>query len=211
MPHIDICTPQKAPPASRAVYKEFYTVMNFPSAPNFILTQGHSPAVARGTWDLVRNVLVAGELPRWIKEMMFVAISHDRKCRYCAAAHIACCRVLKIDPEWIELSAGNVDLIPDPKLRDMMVFAVKCSRAPQSLQGADYEALRMHGLSEAEILEIVSMAALAVYANILADATGMEEDSMFLSVVAGSDDVLQQGASSPLERREARQPGRRAG
>ena len=58
--------------------------MSFPSAPNFIMTQGHSPTVARGTWEVVRNVLVSGEIPRWTKEMMFVAISKDRACRYCS-------------------------------------------------------------------------------------------------------------------------------
>ena len=80
------------------VYTEFYTQMRFASAPIFITTQGHSPTAARGTWDLVRGILVNGELARWIKEIMFVAISHDRSCRYCRAAHIACCRMLKVDP-----------------------------------------------------------------------------------------------------------------
>jgi len=179
MPHIQICTPEKATKEVLAVYEEFYTRMQFPSAPNFIMTQGHAPAVARGTWDLVRNVLVTGELPRWIKEMMFVAISYDRNCRYCAAAHVACCRMLKVDPEWIELAARSSDAIPDPKLREMMLFALKCARDPQSLTTGDYAGLRSYGLSDNEILEIISMAGLAVYANILADATGMEADAMF--------------------------------
>src|SRR5689334_25403535 len=153
--------------------------MQFPSAPNFIMTQGHAPTVARGTWDLVRNVLVAGELPRWIKEMMFVAISSERNCGYCAAAHTACCQMLKVDPEWLELAAGDATAIPDAKLRDMLLFALRCARDPQSLAAGDYARLRSHGLSTEEILEIVGMAALAVYANILADATQMEADEMF--------------------------------
>jgi uncharacterized peroxidase-related enzyme len=179
MPHIPICPPELASKEALAVYEEFYTRMQFPSAPNFITTQGHSPAVARGTWDLVRNVLVSGELPRWIKEMMFVAISYDRNCRYCTAAHIACCRMLKVDPEWLELAARSTAAIPDPKLREMMLFAIKCAREPQTLEASDYTRLRSHGLSDKEILEIISMAGLAVYANILADATGMEADEMF--------------------------------
>ena len=179
MPHIPLCSSAEASQEVLAVYEEFHTQMQFPSAPNFIMTQGHSPTVARATWDLVRGVLVSGELPRWIKEMMFVAISHERACGYCEAAHIACCRMLKVDPEWIRLAAGNVTRIPDPKLRDMMLFALKCARLPQSLTAHDYSTLRSHGLSNKEIVEIISMAALAVYANILADATGMEPDAMF--------------------------------
>ena len=60
----------------------------------------------------------------------------------------------------------------------MILFAVKCSRDPQSLIEADFERLRLQGLGQSEIVEI-SMSALAVYANIAADATGMDADDMF--------------------------------
>jgi len=179
MPHIPICNTSEASREARAVYEEFHTLMQFPSPPNFITTQGHSATVTRGTWDVVRSVLVSGDLPRWIKEMMFVAISHERGCKYCTAAHIACCRMLQVDPELIRLATGNASLIPDAKLRDMMLFALKCARAPQSMVAHDYAVLRRHGLANGEIVEIISMAALAVYANILADAAGMEDDPMF--------------------------------
>ena len=75
MAHLEIVQPTQAPKEVQAVYEEFHRRMSFPSPPNFIMTQGHSPTVARGTWELVRNVLVSGEIARWMKEMMFVAIS----------------------------------------------------------------------------------------------------------------------------------------
>ena len=37
-------------------------------------------------------------------------------------------------------------------------------------------------LTNAEIVEVISMSALAVYANILADATGVADDEMFQTV-----------------------------
>jgi alkylhydroperoxidase family enzyme len=64
----------------------------------------------------------------------------------------------------------------------MILFAVKCSRDPQSLTGEDYDVLRGHGLQQSEIVEIVGMSALAVYANIIADATAMEPDEMFQTI-----------------------------
>ena len=75
MPHIPILPPEQAPKDVNAVYEEFYRRMSFPSPPNFIMTQGHSSTVVRGTWEMVKNVLVMGVIPRWQKEMMFVAIS----------------------------------------------------------------------------------------------------------------------------------------
>jgi len=179
MPNIPILLSIHASKESQAVYHEFHTKMDFPSAPNFIMTQGHSPTAARGTWEAVRNVLVTGEIPRWTKEMMFVAISADRKCKYCTAAHVACCRMLGVTSLTLEQLAGDVSSIADPRLRDMMLFALKCSRHPQSLTAEDFDRLRHHGLKHSEIVEIIAMSALAVYANIMADATAMEADSMF--------------------------------
>src|SRR5215216_4496438 len=102
MPHIPLLSPHEAHKDVQTVYKEFHSRMDFPSPPNFIMTQGHSRTVARGTWEVVRNVLVTGETPRWIKEMIFVAISKERGCQYCTAAHIACCRMLGVSPELLE-------------------------------------------------------------------------------------------------------------
>jgi uncharacterized peroxidase-related enzyme len=179
MAHVPLMPPTEASPEAQVVYEEFYRRMAFPSPPNFIMTQGHSPTVARGTWELVRNVLVTGEIPRWAKEVMFVAISNDRHCRYCSAAHLACCRMLGVNPETLERMVRDVYSIPDIKLRDMVLFAIKCSRNPQSLVEADFESLRAHGLKQSEIVEMIAMSALAVYANILADATAMDDDEMF--------------------------------
>ena len=182
MPHFPIVKPSEASDDVKGVYDEFHRRMSFPSAPNFIMTQGHSSTVARGTWELVRNVLVSGKLPRWTKEMMFVAISKDRQCRYCTAAHIACCRMLGVTPAALAALENNINSLSDPKLRDIIVFAVKCARDPQSLTEQDYAQLRNHGLNESERMEIVAMSALAVYANIIADATAMDQDEMFATI-----------------------------
>jgi uncharacterized peroxidase-related enzyme len=161
------------------VYHDFQRRMGFPAAPNFIKTQGHSLAAARGTWGLVQNVLVGGLLPRTLKEMMFVAISQSRNCRYCEAAHMACCRMLGIDPSALSELVSNVTDISPPKVREIILFGLKCARDPQSLTQDDFEGLRLQGLGPSEIMEVIAMAALAVYANTIADATGMPADAMF--------------------------------
>ena len=45
--------------------------------------------------------------------------------------------------------------------------------------------LRATGLGQSEILELIAMSGLAVYANIMADATKMEADRIFSSVSQG--------------------------
>ena len=168
-----------APPEVRSLYADFQRRMGFPAAPNFIKAQGHSLAVARGTWGLVSNVLVGGVLPRTIKEMLFVAISHDRQCRYCDAAHVACCRMLGVDPATIAAVVEELDQVQPEATRAILAFGLKCARNPQSLEVGDFDSLRQVGLGDAEIVEVISMSALAVYANILADATAIPDDAMF--------------------------------
>jgi uncharacterized peroxidase-related enzyme len=153
--------------------------MEFPAPPNFIKVQGHSSRVVQGSWDLVRNVLVSGRISRYIKEMIFVAISKDRNCRYCDAAHIACCRMLGTDPKLLDSLVYNIGGMSDHKTRDMILFAIQCSRDPQKLSEADFKKVRDHGLGHSEILELIAMSGLAVYANIMADATAIEADGMF--------------------------------
>lgn len=179
MPKISVVPPDAAPPDVRDIYVDFQRKMGFPEAPNFIKAQGHSADVARGTWGLVENVLVRGSLPRSLKEMMFVAVSKDRNCRYCEAAHLACCRMLGVEAATLNDLAGDLESVTPLKTRDLLKFAVKCSRNPQSIGEADFATLRAHGLSQSEILEAIAMSALAVYANTMADATGVEADQMF--------------------------------
>jgi uncharacterized peroxidase-related enzyme len=179
MAHLPTLEQQFAPKEVVEVYHDFQRRMGFPAAPNFIKTHGHSLAAARGTWGLVQNVLVGGVLPRTLKEMMFVAISQARDCRYCIAAHLACCRMLGVEPGALEQLVSKVTDMSPPKVRDIILFGLKCARDPQSLTDKDFEALRAHGLAQSEIMEVISMAALAVYANTIADATGMPADDMF--------------------------------
>src|SRR5258705_13542980 len=73
MPHISPVSQDEASQETKDVYADFARRMLFALPPNFIKTQGHSATVARATWDLVRGMLVSGQIPRWIKEMMFVA------------------------------------------------------------------------------------------------------------------------------------------
>ena len=70
----------------------------------------------------MRNVLVTGKIERWIKEMVFAAISQDRNCHYCTAAHLACCRMLGVDPAFLNSLVRDVNSLTDAKLRDMILF-----------------------------------------------------------------------------------------
>ena len=102
-----------------------------------------------------------------------------RRASHCEAAHLACCRMLGIEPAALTKLVTNATQITPPKVRDIILFGVKCARDPRSLTADDFGGLRQHGLGTSEIMEVIAMAALAVYANTIADATGMAADEMF--------------------------------
>lgn len=179
MPRVPTLEALEADDATRDLYEDFQRRMGFPAPPNFIKTQGHNLDVARGTWGLVQHVLVGGALPRSLKEMIFTAISQDRGCQYCEAAHLACCRMLGVDEETMDRLLEDAASLSPERIRDILLFGLKCARSPQALEEADFASLRRHGMNHEEILEVIAMSALAVYANTIADATGMEPDRMF--------------------------------
>ena len=113
------------------------------------------------------------------RKWFFAAISKDRNCHYCTAAHLACCRSLGVDPAFLN-SLVRAYSLNDVKVRDMLLFGLKCFRDPKVYPNR-YACWR-HGLGHPEILELIAMSGLAVYANIMADATGMEADSPFASL-----------------------------
>ena len=65
MAFVSILKPDDASIETRTVYEEFYRRMSFPAPPNFIMTQGHSPTVAKGTWGVVKNHFIARQYGRF--------------------------------------------------------------------------------------------------------------------------------------------------
>ena len=87
--------------------------------------------------------------------------------------------MLGVKGETINQLVNDIRDIMDPTLRNTLLFAVKCSRDPQSLTTEDFDSLRRGSITQSQTVEIIAMSALAVYANIIADATAMEPDEMF--------------------------------
>jgi uncharacterized peroxidase-related enzyme len=167
---------EAASEATKRIYKQILDVKHLRSVPNFFKTLAKSPAVLEGTWNVYRNVSTQGSISEVLKEMMFVAISAAKKCTYCEAAHLAFCRILKVDPETCSNLVNNLDAIRPDRTRDIIRFSVKAGTDPQGLTDADYGVLKRHKIEESEIIEIVAMSAFATYAITVADALKLDVD-----------------------------------
>ena len=176
MAKFSIVADATASEATHRIYKQILDVKHLRFVPNFFKTLANSQAVLEGTWSVYRHVSTRGSISEVLKEMIFVAISAAKKCEYCEAAHLAFCRILKVDPETCINLVNNLDGVRPERTRDIVRFGVKAGTDPKGLTDADYDALRRHGINENEIIEIVAMAAFAMYAITIADALKLEVD-----------------------------------
>ena len=165
------------------VFSAFRTTKGTPFVPNFFKTLANSPTVAQGTWNVYRDVGHYGKVPKSIKEMLFVAISQARNCKYCEAAHLAICRLFGVDRETLETLTRDLNALKPGRTRDVIRFGIKVALTPQAVAQADYDGLRDHGLTDEEIVEVIGMAAFSVYATIVADSTRVEIDSGFTQII----------------------------
>jgi uncharacterized peroxidase-related enzyme len=165
-----------APKETNRIYKQILSVKHLRFVPNFFKTLANSPAVLEGTWNVYRNVSTRGSISEVLKEMIFVAISAAKKCTYCEAAHLAFCRILKVDPETCNNLVNNLDALRPDRTREIIRFSVKAATDPKGLTDADYDTLKKHKIEESEIIEIVAMSAFAMYAITIADALKLDVD-----------------------------------
>jgi uncharacterized peroxidase-related enzyme len=171
------------------VFAEFRRTKGTAFVPNFFKTLAHAPAAMEGTWNVYRDVGNRGLLPTALKEMVFVAISAARNCQYCTTAHLAFCALLGVDAATLSLVDTNIDAIEPQRTREVLRFAVHCATNPGSLTPADYEVLRSHGITEAELVELVAMAAFSVYAIIVADVLKVDIDTGFHAILQEAKDA----------------------
>jgi uncharacterized peroxidase-related enzyme len=176
MAKFKIIAEEAASDTTNQIYKQILKVKHLRAVPNFFKTLANSPAVLEGTWTAYRNVSTRGSIPEVLKEMIFVAISAAKNCAYCEAAHIAFCRILKVDAETCKNLVSNVDGIQPERTRDIVKFGLKAGISPQDIDDADYKILKRHGIDEAGMIEIVAMSGFAVNAITIADALKLDVD-----------------------------------
>jgi uncharacterized peroxidase-related enzyme len=168
------------------VYAEIRETLGISFVPNFFKTLANSPTSLRATWEAYRNNSWRGTVPTVLKEMMFVAISTARDCRYCEIAHLAFCKQLGADQETRLSLVENLDALVPRRSGDVVKFAVKAAMTPAAIDGTDYKLLHDHGISDAEVAEILAMTAFSMYATTLADSLHLSVDAEFEQILAAT-------------------------
>ncbi len=149
-----------------------------PSPMNWFTSQSERPDIMAATFAFGRGILMAGQLPPTIKQMIVVRISTLNNCTYCRFTHRQALRALDVPDEVIDSITTGLDLskVP-PQQRAVLLFASKASQNAQDLTDKDFEELRDYGLSDGEIIEVVMTAALTDFINTWSQTSGIVIDS----------------------------------
>jgi alkylhydroperoxidase family enzyme len=93
-------------------------------------------------------------------------------------SHEVTCRTLGIDEETLAQLVEDLGAVNPLRVKAIIEFALKAAKHPQELVAEDYEYVRDQGVSDEEIVEIILIAAVGVFSDILADSLKIEVDAI---------------------------------
>jgi uncharacterized peroxidase-related enzyme len=148
------------------------------STPNIFLTFAHSPAVfdfyLSGSGALSGSSLSAG-----LREQIAVAVAGVNNCDYCASAHTAIGKSLKVSEA--ELDQNLHAKSADTKTQAALDFAIKIVKLQGKLSDDDLKSIKTAGYNEAEILEILAVTCFNIFTNYFNHLTETEIDFPLVS------------------------------
>ena len=161
------------------LFNNIKEVVEIPFVPNIYKSVAAAPNALAGTWDVVRNVFLQTSLPKSLASMIMFSIAAARNCQYCSAVHQVTCKTLGVEEETLSALQDDLSAVAPERVQAIVLFAQKCALNPQELTAGDYDKVREHGVSDEEIIEVVSLAALGNYLDTVADALKVPVDSVF--------------------------------
>ena len=150
--------------------------------PNVFITLAHRPDEFRAFFAYHDALMLreASGLSKAEREMIVVATSGVNHCQYCVVAHGAILRIYAKNPQiadQVAIDHRKADITPRQKA--MLDFAVKLARTPETVEDADYRALREHGFGDEDVWDIGAITAFFALSNRMAHLIGMRPNDEF--------------------------------
>ncbi len=154
-PFIDLVAVEKATGARKGVYDELERIRGKGRVSNLFKAYSAFPALAHANLKRLMALLGEGVLSVKFKEAVMTALAEINRCDYCVSFHATALRnagasdaevdaALDFDPAKIGLS---------PKEQALFEYAIKANGDPHGITRDDIDVLRVHGVTDAEIVE----------------------------------------------------------
>ncbi len=109
------------------------------------------------------------------RELIAAYVSRINHCRYCHGVHAATAERLGIEEGTIRRIFDDLESAPVPeKMKPVLRYALKLTRAPDSVTEADAEAVLEAGWTETALYHVVAVTALFNFMNRLVEGLGIE-------------------------------------
>lgn len=158
MSRIPIVTDDDASPAAAELFSAIKSKVGM--VPNLYRVLANEPAALAATLS-VGEALSDGAFDAKTREAIALTVAGANGCDYCASAHTAISRNLKVSDE--EVSLRLIGQSNDARLSAILAFATAVVEQKGRVSDADLDAARNSGLTNGEIVETV----VNVVANIL--------------------------------------------
>jgi alkylhydroperoxidase family enzyme len=178
---------QDASEEVKAIYDETMKEMGIPFVLNWFKCQGNSPILLKGNWEKLKSVLLRGDVPMVLKQMIIYNISKERGCNYCTQAHgifaDSMSKALTDEDDFKITDNLGSDIIPN-SYKVAVRVVTKAALRPQYMVDQDFEDLVVEGYSRSEIQELLAHADLVNMLNTIADISGIKIDNELTEVRA---------------------------
>ena len=146
----------------------------FGTVPAMFKTVANSPAALTSMWAAFGAFGSSSSLGAALGEQIAVAVANRNSCEYCLAAHSALGRKAGVSRD--AMAAAQIGQSDDPRTAAILAFALKLVEERGQLAADDVEALRGHGVTDEQIVEIIAQVALNLFTNYINVALAVPVD-----------------------------------
>jgi uncharacterized peroxidase-related enzyme len=183
---LDMPNEHTLPEDIQAIFAQMRAKPGF--VPNVYQAYSLRPQQLRGFMALYDAIMTeASGLTKAEREMIAVAVSAQNHCFYCLTSHGAVLRIRAKDEVLADTIAANYRAANlSPRQRAMLDLAVKITADSATVSDQDIAALRDHGFTDEDIMDIIQTAALFNYSNRVASALDLRPNREYHSMARGN-------------------------
>jgi uncharacterized peroxidase-related enzyme len=166
-------------PKTKAVFDEITAELGFGIVPNLFKSMAANPDILEANWKKFKATMLAGSIPRTLKEMIGVAISQANDSQYALQVHLHGLSALGMSEEVLQTLVSDFDACPLPNREKAVIrFGLQAATDPRGIKDEHYETLTRLGLDKGEIYEIIATANLFTEVNQYTDSIKLEIDAL---------------------------------
>lgn len=124
-------------------------------------------------WSNARAILLRGNLPRLLKDMIFVVVARSRNCQYCTTAHMAFCKMLGLKKGDLDLLLKDISQLQPESVRLSLEYTLSLLDPESSSHTTKKQLLLDSGMSEDDVNEIIQTVGFACDMTVLAKGFGL--------------------------------------